>query len=201
MPAESNTLAISKESERTFARGFKAWCDNVAVTVRRRMDLNEYDPLDPATLAAQMGATILDLEKIDGLDVSVVEHLSSVEGDEWSAVTVHINERNFVVLNPRHSLGRRNSDLMHELAHIIREHDSSKVHIYDDYAIRSFDTLQENEANWLASALLLPRPALVRIMRRNEDVDEAIQRFGVTKSLFNYRLNITGVRRQLMRSR
>lgn len=201
MPAETNTLAVSKDTQKTFVRGFKTWCDNLAITVRRRMDIKEHEPLDPITLAAKMGVTILNLEEIPGLDPEIISHLSSVKGDEWSAVTVHTNGRQYIILNPRHSRGRKNSDLMHELAHLLRKHSASKVHLYEDYAMRSFDALQENEANWLASALLLPRPALVRIAYGDENEDEVIERFGVTKSLFNYRMNMTGVRKQAMRSR
>ena len=60
-----------------------------------------------------------------------------------------------------------------------------------------FDQIQENEANWFAGCLLLPRTALLNVAYKNESAEDAIERFCVSKSLYNYRYNVSGVRRQL----
>ena len=86
---------------------------------------------------------------------------------------------------------------MHELAHIIRGHKSAQVYFLGDFALRDFDVKQEAEADWFAGCLLLPRTALISSVYRSETTDEAIKRLGVSKSLFTYRMNKTGVRRQL----
>jgi Zn-dependent peptidase ImmA (M78 family) len=67
-----------------------------------------------------------------------------------------------VIFNPRKSDGRKASDIVHELAHLILGHDPAKVVFSEDgqIATRTFDQKQEDEANWLAWALLLPREAL-----------------------------------------
>lgn len=197
MPAESNSLAVSKADEKRFERGFKAWCDNTATNVRKRLDLAEDDPLPAELLATNMGVTILQLESVPGIAPETVTHLSSVEGDEWSAVTVYTGDKQIIIVNPRHSLARQASNIMHELSHIIRGHKPAQVYAYEAYALRDFNQLQENEANWLAGCLLLPRVALLKAGYGNESVDEVIKRFGVSRSLYNYRYNISGVRRQL----
>lgn len=200
MPAESNNLAVSKSEEKRFERGFKAWCDNVSITTRKKLGINDTDPLSPTVLAANMGVTIVELANVPGIDATTVQHLSSAEGDEWSAVTVHTANKQIIIVNPRHSNARQASNIMHELAHLIRGHKPAQIYAYEAYALRDFNQLQENEANWLAGCLLIPRPALVKSGYRNETPDEFIERFGVSKSLYNYRLNITGVRRQLSMS-
>ena len=201
MPAESNALAISKADEKQFQRGFKQWCENTALGIRRRLGLKEHEPLNPTLLAESMGVTILALHDVEGLDTATLSYLSSAEGDEWSAVTVHTGEAQIIIVNPRHSDARQASNIMHELAHIIRGHEPSKVYAYEQFALREFNVLQENEANWLAGCLLLPRKCLTYALWGNEDPDDSMSRLGVSKSLYNYRMNVSGVRRQFANSR
>lgn len=197
MALEANTLAVPKAKEKIFERGFKTWCENTAVSVRRRMGLNASDPLPPKLLAEDMGVIILELATIPGLDPATIEYLSSVRGDEWSAVTVHADNKQIIIVNPRHSDARQASNIMHELAHIIRGHKHAQVYVHGEYALREFDEIQENEANWFAGCLLLPRPALLNAGYSGENSENAAARFGVSKSLYTYRFNISGVRRQL----
>lgn len=202
MASEANVLAVSSEQEKTFERGFKSsWCENTAESIRSRMGLAKTDPLSPYDLAAYLEVKIINLADVPGISQETVKHLSSVDGDEWSAVTVHCNGTPVIVVNPSHSSARQASDLMHELAHIIRGHQPSKVHIEGDFALRNFDQLQEAEADWLAGCLLLPRSALFNSAYKREDINDALQRFGVSRSLFTYRMNKTGVKRQLVNMR
>ena len=68
------------------------------------------------------------------------------------------------------------------------------------WMIRSYDKQQEDEAAWLAGCLLLPRPALVVIARRSK-VNDAAARYEVSAQLLRYRMNATGVTRQMRASR
>ena len=197
MAGEANTLAVPKDREKTFERGFKTWCENTAESIRKRMDLQPSDPLSPVELAAHLGVILLDLDKVPGIDQAIVSYLSSAEGDEWSALTVHANGKQIIIVNPRHSQARQASNIMHELAHILRGHKPAQVFMHGAFALRDFDQMQEAEANWFAGCLLLPRAALLSSGYRNESVDDAIARFGVSRSLFVYRTNISGVGRQL----
>jgi len=197
MPAESNALAVPKTDEKRFVRGFKAWCENTAVQIRKRHGVEASAPLSARQLAEEMGISIVNLEAVPGLETETVSYLSSAVGDEWSAVTVHCADKQIIIVNPRHSEARQSSNIMHELAHIIRSHKPAQIHTYGELALRDFDELQENEANWLAGCLLLPRDALLQIARQNMDPSPTLERFNVSKSLYNYRLNVSGVRRQL----
>lgn len=196
----TNALAVTAEQEKTFERGFKSsWCENTAESIRLRMGLKKNSPLAPRDLASHLGVKVIELEAVPELGVETLEYLGSVDGDEWSAVTVHCAGVEIVVLNPTHSTARQASDLMHELAHIIRGHKPTQMHIQGEFALRDFDPLQEAEADWLAGCLLLPRVALLESALRKEPVEDAIERFGVSRSLFTYRMNKTGVARQLSR--
>ena len=62
--------------------------------------------------------------------------------------------------------------------------------------LRSYDKLQEEEADWLSACLLLPREALVLIKRQALNLQDAADLFGVSKQMVSYRLATSGVNRQ-----
>jgi len=185
-----------------FQRGFKTWCEKVALEVRTELGLSATDPLKPEDLAEYLEARLWTPANLAGLSQQTLSTLSA-EAHNWSAVTVSYNGRYAVVYNPSHAPGRRSSDIMHELAHLITGHDPSKVLLSQDgtVALRSFNRQQEEEAAWLAGCLLLPRPALVLIARTQMGVERACQEYGVSDDLLAYRLNVTGVTVQMKRRR
>lgn len=92
---------------------------------------------------------------------------------------------------------------MHELAHIILGHDLAEACIMDDGSLvpGNFDQDQEDEADWLAGTLLLPRPALMSIRRRQISEIVACDQYLVSREMLNWRVRMTGVDYQLARSR
>lgn len=191
----SGGAAVAKDP--VFERGFKTWCENTSESLRRKLGKSIHEPLDPFELAEALSVEVWDFSSINQLSRDAVMHLSSAEGDEWSAVTVYLDTRLIVVLNPRHSAARKTSNLMHELAHIIREHKpASMVASEAGFILRSFDDRQEAEADWLAAALLLPRCALAYCQTRNMPSEALLTSYGVSKQMLRYRMGVTGVSRQ-----
>ncbi|CAG9229799.1 hypothetical protein BCAR13_60176 [Paraburkholderia caribensis] len=63
--------------------------------------------------------------------------------------------------------------------------------------LKAYDKEQEEEADWLAGVLLLPREALVHIRRQGMSDEEVVANYGVSKRMYTYRVSITGVNRQV----
>jgi Zn-dependent peptidase ImmA (M78 family) len=61
------------------------------------------------------------------------------------------------------------------------------------FVMRSYDQKDEDEANWLAWALLLPREGLHACRSQNLTASAIANQFGVTETLVNFRLRMTGV--------
>jgi len=190
---------VSKAEEATLIRGFKARCENVGIQYRTHLGLKDIEPLPARELAEYLGVWIWNLSDVPGLTREAYRYLKSAEGDEWSAVTVRVEGQDIVVLNPSHSEARQSNDLMHELAHIILEHTPCSVVVSESTGVglRTFDKRQEVEADWLASCLLLPRPAVAATCRQKMETDVAADYFGVSKELYIYRVRMTGVQKQL----
>ncbi len=90
---------------------------------------------------------------------------------------------------------------MHELSHLIRDREPSQIILSatGEFAMRSFDPKQEDEANWLNGTLLLPRDALMQCRQVGNTSEQIAQQYGVSTSLTNYRLRVTGIEQQFSR--
>lgn len=62
---------------------------------------------------------------------------------------------------------------------------------------RHWDQSQEGEADWLSAAILVPRKGLLYYLRYIGDEKEGHRHFDVSKQLFRWRINSTGVKRQI----
>lgn len=182
-----------------FDRGFKSWAERTALAFRRTFELRSSDPLDTLQLSKHLDVKLITPNDVTGLPANCLQQLLVIDKDGWSAVTLSKSDKHTVIYNPRHSEGRRSSDIMHELSHLIIGHEPSKLILSPDggTVLRSHDPKQEDEASWLAGCLLLPREALVHIIRVRMPDPVVCSSYKVSNDLLRYRLNITGVTYQM----
>jgi Zn-dependent peptidase ImmA (M78 family) len=90
---------------------------------------------------------------------------------------------------------------MHELAHLVIGHRPGRIDITEDgtLMLQTYDRQQEDEANWLAGCLLLPRPALMFIEQQGLEANSAARVYGVSTQMLQYRRQVTGVQYQMRR--
>jgi len=182
-----------------FERGFKSWSERTSQNFRRDFGLQSDSPLQPALLAKHLDVRLCTPKEISGLPQKVLDQLLKHDPSGWSAVSVYHEDRGLIIYNPAHSKGRQASDIMHELAHLVLDHKAATVIMSHDgnLVMRSYDQKQEDEANWLAWCLLLPRDALTQCARRAQNIEAIAEQYGVSKTLVNFRLRVTGVTAQI----
>jgi len=187
----------------TLDRGFKAWAERTAAAIRTELGLSATAPLPPGRLAEHLDVILWTCADVPGITPDIIQQLAVNDPWGWSAVTVAVQGRVIVVYNDRKSSGRQASDITHELAHIILSHEPATVILSEavDLSMRTFDQKQEDEANCLAWALLLPRDALFDARKKRLPLARIATQFGVTETLVQYRLRVTGIEVQLQRSR
>ena len=105
-------------------------------------------------------------------------------------------DRVVVVHNPLSPKTRQKSDVAHELAHMLLDHELSRVQRLGDVTFLSCDPVQEEEAAWLSGCLLLPRALLLAEVSRGAGAEDIAQKHGVSERMAQYRLDVTGVVRQ-----
>ena len=181
-------------------RGFKAEAETIAEHVRAELGLGALDPLDCFALAEAWGIPVVSLGELreDGAKDSSVRRLLSGDAG-FSATTVVLGTKRLIVYNPRQPPGRSSSNLSHELSHLILEHEAAPA--IGIGGCRHWDGVQEAEADWLGATLLVPRDSALEWMLLNGDLEEGARNFGVSVELFRWRVNHTGVVRQLARER
>ncbi|MGK7346055.1 MAG: ImmA/IrrE family metallo-endopeptidase [Candidatus Nitrospinota bacterium M3_3B_026] len=179
-------------------RGFKTWCENIALQQRNNFGLRAYDPLDPWLLAESKGITVCTANQIPELSKESIEILTVKDKESWSAVTINGATTSLIILNPVNSKVRMASDLMHEMSHLFIGHKAARVDVTEDgiLLLNTYSKDQEEEATWLAGCLLLPREALLHIRRRRLSFDEVKRIYGVSKQMYDFRVRMTGVDRQ-----
>jgi hypothetical protein len=177
-------------------RGFKSDAERIAEFVRHDLGLNALDRLDCFALAEQWGIPVVSLGELreDGAGQESIRRLMSAEAG-FSATTVVVGTRRLIVYNPRHAPGRSANSLAHELAHVILEHEPAPA--IGIGGCRHWDARQEAEADWLGGVLLVPRSSALAWMLRKDDLNEGARHFGVSADLFRWRVNHTGVVRQI----
>jgi Zn-dependent peptidase ImmA (M78 family) len=180
-----------------YDRGFKSWCEKVALQQRLDLLLRATDPLDPVALAQHLDVLVWAADEVPGVEGGALQVLTEQDPDSWSAVTLCTGTKDLIITNPRHRNGRRASDIMHELSHLIIGHEPARVDITEDglLILNTFSQKQEDEAKWLSGCLLLPRPALLAIRRQRLEESAAAKRFGVSVPMLTYRMRVLGLTR------
>ena len=186
-----------------FRRGFKSWCEETAIKVRKNQSLAPTAPLSAFALAKELRVPVIPPSELKHLSAEVALRLTHEHADCWSAITIPGKSSALIVYNPAHSEARQNSDLMHELSHIFLGHKPTMVFIdpKSGLAIREHDPAQEDEAGWLSGCLLLPRVVLLHIKSTRMHVDVACRQYGVSAPMLTYRMNVSGVNLQHSRTR
>ncbi len=136
------------------------------------MGLGPYKPLDTNALARHVGAQLRAADELTSL--TKPKELEALQQDAFSACTFDLGTRKVIVVNPLATDERRRSDVSHEASHLLLDHKllDHKVREVGQLGGPSFFTCdpdEEQEANWLAGCLLLPRDLLVRSLRSGLD--------------------------------
>jgi hypothetical protein len=180
-------------------RGFKSEAEKIAVQQRQLLGLHNLAPLVARKLTHHHGIIVVAPARIPSMTPVILSQLLAVDSTSWSGVTIETNGQVAIIYNSDHSAARQESDIMHEVSHILCKHKPTRLITLDNLPIvlRSFDKTQEDEAAWLSGCLKLPRLALLWALRGGMDDSAIAAYFGTSVDLATYRRNITGVGRQL----
>lgn len=181
-------------------RGFKTRAETLSDEARQGLGLRLTDRLDPWVYAAALDVKVVDADQLDLAD-NHARQLLEIDPASWSGLTLSYDGRTMVVLNSSHAQARKCSTLMHELSHIRLGHVPANVHLSPTgmLLLSDYSDEQEDEADWLMGAFLLPRQALITFRGRGHDKNEIASMFGVSVELCTWRLRMTGVEAQLRR--
>ncbi|WP_375779175.1 ImmA/IrrE family metallo-endopeptidase [Bradyrhizobium sp. ma5] len=187
-PAQAGeAIAASKEELEKTAERF-----------REELGLSADEPLDSLRVEVE-GTRLFKLTETEFFGRALVDRLSLVTCDEWSAMSVPLNYTDdlwAVLLNDCHTVERQRVTVMEEYWHILLGHKLTKIaRVADGYG-RTYDQAEEHDAFYLASATLLPRAAILdAVSRRMTSADIGLT-FGTSSELVDYRIKRLGLWRE-----
>lgn len=175
--------------------GFKADADRLSETYRAELSVSKFDPLDAFKLAAHKEVSIITVDEF-------AEHLTSGQmailrnTSKFSAMWMPTADGEKIIIhNNHHSEKRQQSNIMHELAHILLGHEipAEAAMLCVLTGLHYFNTQQEQEAKFLGGCLQITRPGLLWAMKRNFSDEQISNYFNASLEMVNYRKKITGV--------
>lgn len=182
-------------------RGFKAKAEKIAVLCRKELDLKPFEPLCGFALAKHLNIEVCIPMDFFPKNTNLDDLIGSSNKDNgWSALTMVTRKGNKLIIhNNLHSLARQQSNLMHEIAHILCDHKYNEAP--DDLKLlslmRDHNPQQEEEATYLGSALQIPREGLIWSLKQGKNYSEISDYYTASMTMVTFRINSTGVKRQL----
>ena len=169
--------------------------EEYAIEFREELGLSDSSPLSARQLAEHLEIPVWDLTEHPAMPPSIVAHFSHTCQDDFSAMTVNDGTYKEIIHNDSHHPHRQNSNIAHELAHIILGH-PAKPPMTD--GCRNFDQRLEKEAHDLGFTLLVPKSAALFAVENFKNIFEASEYYSVSKQLLEYRIRKTDARRWSM---
>jgi hypothetical protein len=179
-------------------RGFKAESERRAIAARQALGVDDLGVLDPWAYAEHLGVVVFGPHQLP-LEPTHLEQLLVKDPDSWSGMTLFEDGEHTVVLNTSHGMPRQRATLMHELAHILLDHLPADVDVSPSglVLLSDYSPEQEEEADWLGAALLLPEPAILHHRTAGVSIANMAQRYGISVELCTWRCRMTGVEKRL----
>ncbi|MGN6221868.1 MAG: ImmA/IrrE family metallo-endopeptidase [Microbacterium sp.] len=167
---------------------------DLAYQTRDELGLSPFDRLDPLVLADYLEIPVLRLSEFQMDNPEASEYFLSRDPGAFSGLTVFHGTGRIILHNDAHSPARQASNICHELGHGLLLHDPTPA--VDGSGCREWDQVMEDQAQWMAGALLIHEVGLVTALRRGNDVRDIARRYGASEDMVSWRINMTGAHRR-----
>jgi len=183
-------------SKSILERGFKTKAEKIAIECKEKLNLHPCAPICAFKLAEHLKVKIFNPTEFSLSEEEIIKLTGEDSG--WSALTMETKQGNRIIIhNNNHTLARQQSNIMHEIAHILCNHQIEDK--YTDmnlpFGMRDFNKLQEEEAICLGSTIQLSKPSLQWALKRNMSPAQIAVHFDASIEMVNFRLRMTGLHR------
>jgi Zn-dependent peptidase ImmA (M78 family) len=185
-------------SKSVLKRGFKAKAERISESYRKELGISKFDPMDAFQLAEHLNIPIVGVDHLS-CDLQN-DHYNSLRNlDKFSAMWMPNEDNDKIIIhNNYHSLKRQQSNLMHELAHIILNHEipDEQARLCQLLGLHYYNNEHEQEAKYLGGCLQITRPGLLWALKNNYSESRMSEYYTASLEMVNYRIKVTGVLRQ-----
>ena len=160
------------------------------IRIRNFAQLSLFARLDPYQLAKKLGMRVIDVCSLY-LSIENARTLLVLKANEWSGSSSGVlpDGAVLIILNKTQSEQRRRATLMEEICHVLLGHQRDRL-VYSQARL-DFDQRKETEAYGVGAAALVPHVSLKKMLLQGRTHEEIAQWFGVSRSLVEYRDQLT----------
>lgn len=169
--------------------------EEMATEFRADLGVDEAEPFDALRIKLD-GVDVFIPSEIPDLSDTCLTHLIGEGSDQWSAMSVPLdieNDRWAILRNDHHNVERQRVTYLEECWHIMLGHKLTKIAKISDAFGRTYDSTEENDAYYLATATLLPKGAVTQLVEKGVGSAAIAKQFGVSQQLVEYRIKRLGL--------
>ncbi len=185
-------------SKSLLERGFKAKAERLSESFRSELGISKFAPLDAFDLARHIKIPIFSVIELKD-DLQPKDYARLSDPSKFSAVWMPNSENEKIIIhNNFHSKKRQQSNLMHELAHVILGHEipEEQARLCFLLGLHYYNPVHEEEAKYLGGCLQITRPGLLWAVKKGDSEAEISDYYVASTEMVSYRIRITGVLRQ-----
>ncbi|GAB4541077.1 MAG: hypothetical protein Tsb0014_32760 [Pleurocapsa sp.] len=160
----------------------------IATIQRNTLNFKAYESLSATALANYFQAKIFTAETIPNAEPTQVNILCDSDG--WSAGIIS-KKPLWIVHNSRHTPARQQSNLMHEFAHVILNHEMVGYDSQTGLPLRRQQ--DEDEAVYLGGCLQIPRRGLLWAVQKQMTISQISLHFNASEEMVKFRGNVSGI--------
>ena len=208
MRRPGETFSQMKPSQ--IPRKFKSLSEVKSLEIRDKLGLKSIVACPARSVADLYGTIVTPLQCLPGIvkdglqdhfpDSDKIDNciaLLSSRDCGFSAVAAVVGPYKIILYNANNSPARQESDIMHEMAHIICEHQGDCLQLNADIGLRKYDTQCEEEAKWLGAALQIPEKGLLELAKAGYTNEEIAITYGASVQMAIYRRRVLAIDRRL----
>ncbi|MFC5410854.1 ImmA/IrrE family metallo-endopeptidase [Larkinella bovis] len=193
-------------------RGFKKDAETWSIEIREKLGVEATGACPARCVADLHGVSVTPIQCLSGLaqnflydefpdqqDIDKKMALLLNRNGEFSAVVAIVGGFKMILFNSDHSPARQESDIMHELAHIICEHPGDCLQLNADIALRQYNAQHEEEAKWLGATLQVPDQGLFTLARLGLANAAIADIYGASLEMVVFRRKTLGIDLRLSR--
>lgn len=185
-------------SKSLLERGFKAKAERLSESFRNELAISKFDPLDAFDLAKHLKIQVFSVFELKD-DLKPEDYARLSDPGKFSAMWMPNSDNEKIIIhNNFHSKKRQQSNLMHELAHVILGHEipAEQARLCFLLRLHYYNPVHEEEAKYLGGCLQITRPGLLWSVKKGDSEAEISEYYVASTEMVSYRLRITGVLRQ-----
>ena len=192
-------------------RGFVKEAEALSVSHREALGLTVKQACPARRLARRLGLRVVSTAAVApalsaDLYAAFAEYLGRPageavaslqrDGEGFFAFFAEVGGHRMVFYNPSCEPARQESDLMHEMAHVICGHEGQAIPFGTDFALRAHDPVHEEEAHRMGSILQIPEDGLFWHLVDGRTDEEIAKIYGASLQMVRWRKSKSGATRR-----